>query len=99
MFTKSVFYSTLLEMVKIVVLKADQRLCTYFVIPSSVNSVSKFGEEISESFINYLPKQLTKNGLGLIDSNGLSEIRNEGILYSFEFLSGQKFYENYVSKK
>lgn len=98
MFTKSVFYKSLLETVKIVVLKADRKLCTYFIIPSSTKSGSDFSDEISECFINYLPKHLTLNVLDLMDSNGSSEIQNEGILYSFEFMTGQKFNENYVSQ-
>jgi hypothetical protein len=99
MITKTVFYNVLLEMVKVVILKQNNQLCTYFVVPFSCQSLIEFVDEIGSNFHPYLPKEFTMKALPYLELNGMTEIECNNFIFSFEFITGLKFNEKYVSDK
>jgi hypothetical protein len=99
MYTKTPFYNMLLEMVKVVNLKQDNQLCIYFVVPFSANSLAEFADEIGGKFDLLIPKVFTLKVLPLLELNGFTEIEYKESKFTFEFVTGSKFNEKYVSDK
>ena len=98
MYSNAAFYNVLLEMVKIINLKQNNELCAYFVVPSSVRSLSEFAEEIGNDFKYLIPLECTREILPKLELGGIAEIKHNGFIYSFELLSGAQFNEKYVNR-
>ena len=97
-FNKLNFYSSLLEMVKIIVLRIDNEPKTYFLVPYALSELNHYSQEIGNHFSYLLPKEITVEGLKGLELNRISEIEFDNSTFSFELITGTTFNDKFISK-